>query len=646
MTKERFQAAIYSAAVLIFLSSFLNAREKEPLSLTDVMKFRQIEKPVISSDGEYIGFLSKPDRGNAEAVIINSKGDEILRVERGGDISFTKNSEYVSIIKEPDFFEVEKDKEKEKEKELILFDLSEQNSVNFEHFISCKFSNDSRWLAISVDLSDSLKNKKEDKSAKDMLLYSIESDRTWFYKFVRDFRFDSLSTMLAFTTKDTSDNGGLIVLNIEEDKPRTTFDDTLPGYEYGEFEWSGESRLAYLKAEIDTAADNNKAELFLWDDASKKIVDKSDYPEGFYLPNDNKIRWNRESDRLFFGFRKPDKKNKNIWEKDSSNFNPEKIAGGNTLDLWHWDDPLIKTNERIEWDKKKKHLYSAIFDLEKKELSFLADENLPYIYYSESPDFFFGRTDVDYLKERTWDGRYSDFYIIDLKRGTNKRFITHHQFRVYFSPSGNYASWFEKGDWHIIKSSTGSRINITSGTDIQFSDEEHDYPSEASDYSSPGWIESDKGLFIYDRYDIWFYDIANKELNCITKGAGRKNREVYRVIKMDKKEEFISSGRLIPVSVYNEESKTTSLGLLERETGNIELKLQGDYTWKFIAKGKNSENVLVSCENYNTFPDLWLTDITFSEPKQLTNLQVQTESFLWGNPELISWKTEDGINLT
>ena len=47
-------------------------------------------------------------------------------------------------------------------------------------------------------------------------------------------------------------------------------------------------------------------------------------------------------------------------------------------------------------------------------------------------------------------------------------------------------------------------------------------------------------------------------------------------------------------------------------------------------------------ENFELFPDLWLSDMSFRKPIRITNANPQQSDFNWGTAELIKWTTLDG----
>ncbi|MGD9253762.1 MAG: prolyl oligopeptidase family serine peptidase, partial [Holophagae bacterium] len=63
------------------------------------------------------------------------------------------------------------------------------------------------------------------------------------------------------------------------------------------------------------------------------------------------------------------------------------------------------------------------------------------------------------------------------------------------------------------------------------------------------------------------------------------------------------------------------------------------------AKAAEADRVLFTRERYDEFPDLWITDLAFDDPKKLSDANPQIADFAWGSAELVEWSSADGIPL-
>ena len=59
----------------------------------------------------------------------------------------------------------------------------------------------------------------------------------------------------------------------------------------------------------------------------------------------------------------------------------------------------------------------------------------------------------------------------------------------------------------------------------------------------------------------------------------------------------------------------------------------------------DQKTVIFTRESYNVFPDLWSSDIRFTNTKRLTYLNNQLDAFHWGTSELVEFENTDGVPL-
>src|SRR5660397_280655 len=62
-------------------------------------------------------------------------------------------------------------------------------------------------------------------------------------------------------------------------------------------------------------------------------------------------------------------------------------------------------------------------------------------------------------------------------------------------------------------------------------------------------------------------------------------------------------------------------------------------------KAKNADEVVFTKENFETYPNLLVTDLSFKKQTQISDAAPQQDRFLWGTAELVSWTSLDGRKL-
>ena len=226
------------------------------------------------------------------------------------------------------------------------------------------------------------------------------------------------------------------------------------------------------------------------------------------------------------------------------------------------------------------------------------------------------------------------------------------------SPGGQYAYWFDERDslWRAWAVADGKRIDLTRGLPSKFFDEEHDTPSLPGSYGSAGWTTGDRYVWLYDRYDIWQVDPTGKEkpLN-VTTGWGRKNNIRLRRAELD--DENIP-GRLNSEKAIDPRTELFLTGIWEsdKSTGVLKSKngltalaptilKQSNHRYFGLSKAKNSPTMTFYRGNFREPINLFVTDTTLANPRQLTRVNPQQDSIRWGSVELVKWTGTNGTKL-
>jgi len=122
------------------------------LTFQELMKFRQIRKPVISRQGDWIAYQLEPDRGDGEVLVRAVDGSAVFRIERGAAPILSADSEWLAASILPTQEERDKAVGKKDEKDkpktgLALLRTSDGSVETFERVKSFAFSVDGAWVA-------------------------------------------------------------------------------------------------------------------------------------------------------------------------------------------------------------------------------------------------------------------------------------------------------------------------------------------------------------------------------------------------------------------------------------------------------------------------------------------------------------------
>ncbi len=631
---------------LLFSSACIIAQNKRAMTLEDVMKFKQIKELKISEKGNFIAYAAKPDRGNWEYIISSTEFNKEIKIPNGSRGEFSFNENFIYAFIEPDFFEFEKAEKDKPQAGLELINIKEGKMVKWKDVKTASFSRDSKWFAfLHFEKKDTSKNAKPQKNiGTTLVLKDLAGLKEDTINFVASFAFDSLSNYIAFSLLDTARNkNGLYLRDLK--KGEWIVADTSKNSVIENLTWHKKNKLAYLKTFLRKDQKKDSCELKVWDNGKVKMVTGlNNLKQDFYIPLENKMSWSKDGDRLFFGIKKspPSSPFAGIDSTADKNYNFDKILTKKEVDVWHWNDPLIKSNEKIEWKQREKSSYQTIYDYNKKAIVYLIDDDYSRLIKNENPDKALIITDKEYLKERTWIGNIYDLYSIDLKTGNKKLIETKFRGGYSFSPQGNYAVVYKDKQWHLKNLKTLSSICITDKLNVQFYNEDNDTPDEPSGYGVAGWLNDDRSVLIYDKYDIWKFNTSTGEAECLTDGLGRRNNYTFRIYDLDKEKGWFDSEEELFLTAFHELKKFTALYKLRLDRSGVIKIIEEPKKFNFIGKATGSDKLFYSRETFNEYPDIWVTDLSFRSTEKLTDLNSQIDQFVWGTSLLIEWNSLDG----
>lgn len=656
----------------------LFAQPKRTMTFDDAMRFRVIEGVTLSSDGKWLGYIERPDRGDPVAKVqsTNSLTTKAFVVERGSRIIFSADGRWAAVTVAPRYLVAEKAPPANRpDNGLNLIETATGKQTTFENVSRFTFSENSAWISIHFT-----KNRKEPRpqtkdsaaprrpaapaaAARDrkpepgttLALHRLSDAKEWLVPFVKEYSFDSVSTKLSYATLDTANNGALWNRALQDTV--STLLDSMKFGAYTGLSWTKSgTKLAYLSARAATNGTVTAAALKLWNTvAVKTLVQAAETPKTYILPSRNSLVWAKDNQRLVFGF-KPIEYHDTIGTPeptpadtlDVNLYNPASINKAVEGDVWHWNDPYINIHQKKLWEQLKDRTMAAIVDTETGRVIPVADRDIPSVDFNESHTIALGRSDAPYRKEITWSGSYNDGYIISTQTGEKTKFADKIDYALSLSPSGNFATYYNKKHWYLYDVRSKSTRNLTEKLNVGFWDDEDDHPADPPPYGLAGWVMNqgnDAALLLYSKEDIWRFTPATGEVENLT-GAARKPGYQLRIQRLDTTKRFYTVGEQTLIVATNDRAKNNALyGMTiatETRSAGLKLLLEDKKRYSRFVKAQNANQLVFSQSTYTQYPDVWLSDLSLKAPKQVTDLQKQVDPFAWGSAELVEWLSTDG----
>ena len=650
MTKKTYLKCVFLGIAYLLLAIPGNA-QKKVLDHTVYDSWKSISNTGITNDGSFSALVVKEQEGNDYLLINNLKTDKSLILPRAYSFSISPDQKYViANIKAP-FVDIRQAKikktadEKMPKDSLAIISLNNFSIVKIPNVKDYRTGKDfSEYIAYTIDDSVKVKDKKEIKARTLILrnLYTAKEDtikRATEYTFSRNGK--SFSTILKPGEKDSVNKPAVLFIDLSNlSKDTVSVGKTI--YKSISLSESG-NKLTFLATADSLKKEIKEYNLFYFDpnlDSAKLIVDKNKtgMPDKWSVSENYKPTFSKNEKRLLLGIAPI------VLPKDTTIPDFEKAQ----LDLWHWQEAQIQPMQLVQKEKKLKQTYLSYIDLSDNQLYQLGSEEIPEITISDENNgrYAWGTSNLKYQLESQWDvwaSSTNDIWLFDLENNTKKQIKTGLKSVLYFSPQGKYMAWYNPEDkkYYTYSSETGNEACLTDKLDVNFWNEKTDTPMLPYPYGIAAWMENDKYLLVYDKYDIWRLDPSGKQASeNLTKNIGREKKVILRYIKTDIESRFIKPDEKLLLKAFDETSKES--GFYELNKSKL-IPLEMDkYTYSTPVKAKEKEVYCFTKGNFNTFPDLYVTHNLWKTQIKLSDINPQMKEYNWGTAELMSWTMFDG----
>ena len=629
------------------------------------MQFENLQHPVLADDGSWLAYSVWPERGDGEARFEQRarRGARTYTVQRGERPRLSPDARFGAVIQRPPFLDYENaPRDNRPRSGAVLVDLSNGNQTSFDEVRAMQFTSAADWLILEHHRPNDLDRAARTNATigSPVTLVSLNSDQRLTIPFVRESAIDSTGRFLVVAISDTATtNNALHVYDLSADQPQPAALHTEPLGHFANITWDHtRMRIAYTASRLDTARSYapGDAHIVQWSapvpaapvTRPDTLLSPADVHPDFRLRSRNALTWTRDGQRLFYGVMAAE-----MVAIDEEETPDDSLTAGNLYDLdtilrgvssdvWHTDDPLIKTNEKQTWSRRKNHLYDGVIHLADRRAVQLATLEMPDIRRAHNPNLVVGESDLPYRKLITWDGRYSDHFLVDLQTGRAAQIREMARFSGQLSPSGRYYAYYDNEHWFLLDTASGQTRKLTEALEVPFADEENDRPMPSGSYGIAGWVGQDEAVLIQDKFDIWQFNTRTGQALNLTEG--RAEHRIFRIRDLSENRITFAPDEELLLEMYHDRNKNYGFYSAQVGVSGTRQLLEDDALFRFIARAADSGHILYSRERYDEYPNLWLAEDTrFRRPSQLTTLHDNLhERWNWGRAELISWNDLDG----
>jgi hypothetical protein len=476
--------------LITFLISFIGLgqnNKKKELTAADYPLWSSLRVEQLSEKAKWVSFSLYYENGNDTLFVKNSKGTKTYSFPGASKGEFSGDNWFSTMTPKG---------------ELKITNLLTSKQEIIQEVI--KYN-------LMANTEDLIILKKGTDGKKQLELKNIATNRSTVLNDIGIYLYNPKADAVAYTTK--SGNNTTIALLHLRDRTTTVIASTAEACEYSDIVWQENAKsIAFLRQPSDDTKKTIRTSVGYYIIAEGTLstfnpAEQDNFPVDMEIISSSfaNLSIARDGKRIFFGLQKTvipvDTAQVQIWNAQDKFLYPAKMEN----DGW---DRIAKV--AVWWPEQNR--FSRITDNEFPNMMLSGDQKQAFLY---NPQHYEPQANF----EASWD-----IYSMDLTTGERKLVLQN-------QPSGGGISisiyekhivYFKDRHWWVYDSRSGLRRNLTKDLGVTFSDEESDWPEEAGPFGNPGWIEQDKTLFIYDKYDIWSIPLDGSTAFRLTNGRENK----------------------------------------------------------------------------------------------------------------------------
>lgn len=380
-------------------------------------------------------------------------------------------------------------------------------------------------------------------------------------------------------------------------------------------------------------------------------ISSTGMPTNWNVSGEGKLQFSKNGEKLFFGIAPiPPVKDTTIVDFEVAN-----------VDIWNWKDDYLQPQQLVNLKKDLAKSYlSVIYPKRNSIVIPLASVEIPDIDLTDNAEniYALGSTNSGKRIPAQWEGSTKqDFYLISTIDGNKIKIASDIYGQAHLSPLGNFVVWFDMAvqQWKVYDVNTRLLKVLNIDLPVSFADEDNDSPTFARPYGIAGWTVDDKEVLIYDKYDIWSFELKGDERRLLTNGAGRSTKTTFRYEDILPKTGSEKHNKSIIIDI-KEPLLISAFNHVNKESGWFETNprnkkdpreiVMSHHTYKSVLSSLDKRLIIYTKENYQESPDLYASSSVFKNETKLSAINPQQKQYIWGTAELVKWTTPAGHEAT
>ena len=665
---KRISAISLFVAVVVCATGGSAWAQKKPLDHSVYDGWQSVRNVLLSPDGRLITYEVTPQEGDGTLYVRNLNTGAEMKVERGTGLKWAQDASWAFFTVKAPFAEtrqakIDKKKKDEQPKDsLARLDL---RSLTWE-MAGVAGTTDMGYDAVpylfaaqpvkgrtnknllviepAAGIVDTLKNVSDFEVSKSGLRVvvttakeekdSLSRDAVILYDYAKG-SIDTLSSgRKAYASAGFNETGDKVVFLATDEEEKT---DGTPRYG------------VYLAQEqIVKKATRRTPAQTQWRICELLPAEPEGLPEGWIVGENSEPGFSNRSSRLILDLVE------HFPARDTTVYDFEAAQ----LDIWVWNKEKVPPMDKVA--RNRTRALRAVVNL---------DHPGQLVVLSRNPSdriSFFDGAEADYALSSDTDkynidnmwaaNSRADVSLVSLHDGSRRTLREGASGYVMPSPYGKYLAWFnpEDGNWYSWNTATSVLVNLTGPTGVAFWDEEDDHPTGGYvPGDRPSWAGNDEFLLLSDRYDVWKFDPDGKKAECLTRGAGRRDKVQYRVINLDRHSDpfLYQDINTLPVKgsirllAFHEQDKRNGYATVDVAKGGEPQGFLAEKSFTQLTKAENADVIAYLKGDFRHPMDLYVARGDWSGERKLTSINPQQADYRWGDVQLVHWDAYDGTPL-
>ncbi len=620
--------------------------QKVPLDHTVYDKWQSISNVLVDANGKFTAYQINVQEGDGQLVVKSLDKNWTMVIDRGAQAQFTEDGRFLIAKIKPLFADTRKAKiDKKKPEDMPKDSLIMVNLLN--HSFIKKANVKSFQIPTKADgVIAYLLDKKGDisKEGSDLIFHRLNDTVSQIFHGIAQFAINPLGeSVLLYQVKNKQHSANVLLGGLKDSVPQVLSSNIFTATN---LVWDEKGQQAAFFIEPDSTSkflqkQYQLAYYSIKNDSAKRVLNSSDkaFPAFYVFGADRKLKFSKSGQRIILGIQPI------LPIKDTSLPEFERVS----VDIWHHADGQLQPVQLKNLESDLKNTETVIYTPKNASAVYLGkiDERDLRIGMEGDGEYAIATIDSANQAAFQWQGfTLKDVYTIEVQSGNKQLMVSGWKGSILSnSNEGNTIVYYDEIKrkyfaYHIL-----SKTTVQIAKDIKFPlfDEENDMPDDPNAYGIVKWMDNDRDLILYDKYDLWLVD--SKAINPSVKLTnGRSGHIVYRFVENRFEHPVISKTDNLLLKGYHEIDKTENVSTLNLLTKKVSMINQFPMHLTDIIGARKTNDFIALQEDENTapIPFHYINDTLTQRSIALQNINPQQANYNWMTAELVKWKAYTG----